>query len=158
VEDIDKIYNHSELYVCIALCYLVFESMRLVIRLMDRYSSVENFQRRLISRALATIVVSLGLMTAAISAYFKWVEGFTIGSGELKFISVLFGAARDLYNISTHLKYAEMARSSVRGNNDGCERAANQSPLNISTGGNTVHQADDQSHRFIRDSTMRYRL
>ena len=99
VEDIDKIYNHSELYVCIALCYLVFESMRLVIRLMDRYSSEGNFQRRLISRGIATIVVSLGLMTAAISAYFKWVEGFTIGSGELNLFLLLFGAAGILYNI-----------------------------------------------------------
>jgi len=99
VEDIDKIYNHSELYACIGLSYLSFESMRLVIRLLDRFSAEDNFQKKLITRAVATIGISLVLVAAAISAYFKWVEGFSIGSSELNLFLFLFGAAGILYNI-----------------------------------------------------------
>jgi len=93
VEDIDKIYNHSELYVCIGLSYLCFESMRLMIKLLDRFSSGQNFQRRLLIRVFSTIIVALALITTAISLYFKWAEGFSIGSGELNLFILLFGAA-----------------------------------------------------------------
>jgi sensor histidine kinase YesM len=99
VEDIDEIFSHQELYACIALCYVSFESMRAVLKWLDRVSPQGNFQKRLIIRVLGTLGVSLSLVALSISAYYRWVIGFSIGSGELTLFLVVFGALGLLYNI-----------------------------------------------------------
>jgi hypothetical protein len=99
VEDIDKIFSHQELYVCIALSYIAFESMRLVVKLLDRYPVEDNFQKRLFFQITATLLVALALITASISAYFRWVVGFSIGSTELNLFLIIYGFTALLYNI-----------------------------------------------------------
>jgi hypothetical protein len=99
VEDVDKIFSHEELYVCIVLSYIAFESMRLVLKVLDRVSPEERIQKRLLLRLSATLSVSLGLIALAISAYYRWVIGFTIGAGELNLFLIVFGFTGLLYNI-----------------------------------------------------------
>ena len=99
VEDINKLFSTRELYVCVALSYIAFESMRIVIRTLERYSSGPDFQQRVFVQIGATLVASLGLVALSISAYYRWGIGFSIGSGELNLFLIIFGIAGLLYNI-----------------------------------------------------------
>ncbi len=99
VEDINKLFSNQELYVCIALSYIAFESMRLVIRSIERFFKRLDFQQKAIAQFGGTLVASLGLVTLSISAYFRWIIGFSIGSGELNLFLIIFGIAGLLYNI-----------------------------------------------------------
>ena len=99
VEDINKIFSNEELYVCIALSYIAFESMRMVIRLLDRRFSDLDFQKRLIAQIAGSLAASLGLISIAISAYYRWAIGFSIGSGELNIFLIIYGIVGLLYSI-----------------------------------------------------------
>jgi Histidine kinase len=99
VEDIDKIFDHEELYVCIALSYVSFESMRISLVLLERFYPKQRFQRKILIQVVVTLFVSLGLITLSISAYYRWVIGFSIGTGELSLFLIVFGFAGAFYNI-----------------------------------------------------------
>ena len=99
VEDINKIFSSEELYVCIALSYIAFESMRLVVRLLEHRFKELDFQNRLLAQIAGTLVVSLGLISVSISAYYRWVIGFSIGSGELNIFLIIYAVVGLLYCI-----------------------------------------------------------
>src|SRR6478736_2892380 len=67
VEGINKIFSNEELYVCIALSYVSFESMRLVIRLIDKMESRFSFERRIIFQLIITLLTGLTLVAIVIS-------------------------------------------------------------------------------------------
>jgi hypothetical protein len=100
VEQLSEIFNNQELYVCIALSYIAFESMRLVIWGSNKkLSSERSIQTRIIYQIILTLLVSLTLVGVSISAYFRWVIGFGIGSSELNLFLIIYGAGGLLYNI-----------------------------------------------------------
>ncbi len=100
VEQLSETFNNQELYVCIALSYIAFESMRLVIWSSDKkLSSERSIQTRIIYQIILTLLVSLTLVGISISAYFRWVIGFSIGSSELNLFLLVFAAGGLLYNI-----------------------------------------------------------
>jgi hypothetical protein len=99
VEDINKIFSNQELYVCIGLSYVSFESMRLIIRILDKFNDRFPFQRRIIIQIIVTLVGGLGLVALAISFYFRLVIGFSIGSHELNIFLTIFLATGLLYNL-----------------------------------------------------------
>lgn len=100
VEQLNEIFNNQELYVCIGLSYITFESMRLVIWGSNkRLSGEENIQTRIAYQVILTLLISLTLVGVSISAYFRWVIGFRIGSSELNLFLIVYGAGGLLYNI-----------------------------------------------------------
>lgn len=100
LQDAERIFSSQELYISIVLTYVAFESMRMVISLMERRLSPETLiRRRLFLQAALTLLVSLSLVGITISAYFKWLVGFSIGTRELEVFLLLFGAVGLLYNL-----------------------------------------------------------
>lgn len=99
VNGINKIFSNEELYVCIGLSYVSFESMRLVIRLIDRIESRFSFQRRIIIQIVVTLATSLILIAVAISFYFRWAFGFSITSHQLNTFLGIFAVTGLLYNL-----------------------------------------------------------
>jgi hypothetical protein len=99
VGGINKIFSNEELYVCIALSYVSFESMRLAIRLIDRIESRFSFERRIIIQLAVTLIISLALIAFAISSYFKWAFGFSITHHQLNTFLGIFAATGLLYNL-----------------------------------------------------------
>lgn len=100
VEQLGEIFNNQELYVCIGLSYISFESMRMVIWLTGRSSSAERTgQSKIIYQIILTLLISLTLVGISISAYFRWVIGFSIGNSELNVFLLIYGAGGLLYNI-----------------------------------------------------------
>lgn len=100
VEQLGEIFNNQELYVCIGLSYISFESMRLVIWLTEKNSSTErSVQAKIIYQIILTLLTSLTLVGISISAYFRWVIGFSIGNSELNVFLLIYGAGGLLYNL-----------------------------------------------------------
>ncbi|HCR54882.1 MAG TPA: hypothetical protein DIW27_10730 [Cytophagales bacterium] len=100
VEQLGEIFNNQELYVCIGLSYIAFESMRLVIVAAHKKIYQErSIQTTIAYHIILTLLVSLTLVGISISAYFRWVIGFSIGSSELNLFLIIYGACGLLYNI-----------------------------------------------------------
>jgi hypothetical protein len=99
VSDLNKLFSNQELYVCVGLSYLSLEAMRLVLTLLDRFGKAWNTRQRIILQLFVTIATNLGLIAVAISAYFRIVIGFSIGSYELNTFLILFGLVGVLYNL-----------------------------------------------------------
>ena len=100
VEQVNEIFNNQELYVCIFLSYISFESMRVVIWVTDNKIKTEpSFQTKIAYQLILTLLVSLTLIGICISAYYRWVVGFSIGSTELNIFLLIYAAGGVLYNI-----------------------------------------------------------
>lgn len=114
VENVDQLFSNQELYVCIALSYISFESMRGVVSALDRHlPSTTSFQNRLVWQISTTSILSMAAVGLAISAYYEWVIGFSIGRSELNTFLLIFSAISLLYNIlyfSHYLLFAENKR------------------------------------------------
>lgn len=97
LRDVSQIFNNKEMYVSIALTYLSFECLRLMIVLAKRI----NFSSTRIEIVFATasgVILSLLVISASMMAYYKLVEGFDISLGELTIFWVIFGLTGLLYN------------------------------------------------------------
>ncbi|MGE0772556.1 MAG: histidine kinase [Cyclobacteriaceae bacterium] len=99
VENVGQLFNNQELYVCIGLCYLSFESMRLLILVLHRSMTGASFQQRILVQLSLSLIVSLAVVGLAISAYFKYIVGFSIGTIELNLFLLIYGALSFLYNV-----------------------------------------------------------
>jgi sensor histidine kinase YesM len=94
-----KIYSNKELYVCIALSYLSFESLRGTIILLANSLSLISRKYRSIIQTLASLCLSLIIVYLGVFSYFKYVEGYSVGWYELRLFFVIFGFTAVLYNI-----------------------------------------------------------
>lgn len=103
--DITTIFKNEELYVCMVLSYISFESMRLVEVALKRFQSLQGTSRLILIQTIATLAVSLLLVTVAISLYFKIVLGFSIGSSELDLFLVIYFFVGLLYNLLYFSQY-----------------------------------------------------
>ncbi len=99
VADINKIFSGQELYVCIGLSYIAFESMRAVISLLERRFSKLEFQRRLVAQVASTLLAVLGLISIAISTYYRFAVGFSIAASELNLFLMIYGVIGILYSV-----------------------------------------------------------
>lgn len=99
VRNIENTFSNEELYVCMALTWLALESMRMVIVLMASWQSKLSFSNSALLQLIVTTVVSVSLVSMAISGYYRWVIGFSIGSHELNVFIGIFIATAVLYNL-----------------------------------------------------------
>lgn len=96
---LDKIFSNQELYVTIALSYLAFTAMRVIILLIDRFGKTWNMRRRIALQTFLTLGGNLTIVGTAISTYYTMVIGFSIGRFELNIWLVIFGVTGLLYNL-----------------------------------------------------------
>ncbi len=96
---LDKIFSNTELYVTIALSYLAFTAMRLIILLIDRFGKSWNMRRRIFLQTVLTLAGNLTIVGIAISTYYVMFVGFSIGRFELNIFLVIFGVTGLLYNL-----------------------------------------------------------
>jgi hypothetical protein len=105
VTQVNEIVSSQEVYVCIVLTYLAFESMRLVIVLLNR-SLKQRQQNFLVPIQLAaTLIISVLLVQSSLSAYFKYFIGFSISATQLLVFGVVFGVTSLLYNLLFYSNY-----------------------------------------------------
>ncbi|MFM7853795.1 MAG: hypothetical protein ACKO96_18205, partial [Flammeovirgaceae bacterium] len=87
------------------LSYLSFESMRWVIVVLKRFQSLRGNSRFILIQIVATLAVSLLLVAVAISLYFTYLLGFSIGGSELNLFLAIYFFAGLLYNLLYFSQY-----------------------------------------------------
>jgi sensor histidine kinase YesM len=99
IEGVSELFSHEELYVCIAVSYLTFESMRLAVKLVEKKGASWPSRKRILFQTTATLLVNLGMVYLSISSYFLMALGFSIGRYELYVFMIIFGVTGLLYNL-----------------------------------------------------------
>lgn len=95
----EALFSSQELYVCMVLALISFESMRGVIVACERWMRNVLLRRRLLVQLSASLLVSLGLITLAITYYFKLIIGFSIAWRELQVFLIIYGITGLLYQV-----------------------------------------------------------
>lgn len=114
ISSVGDIFSNRELYVCMGLGYISFESMRLVVAFIEKRAHRWTPQRRMAIQVFATTVVNLLLIYLAISSYFLMAIGFSIGTYELYLFLVIFGGTGLLYNLLYFSNHYLLLENKVR--------------------------------------------
>ena len=96
VAQIATLASNQEVYVSIVLSLISFESMRLTIVLLNRFS--KSASNPIAIQVVATTLVSVAMVLLAISQYYQWVIGFDISQRELWIFGIIFVLTALLYN------------------------------------------------------------
>ncbi len=99
LNEIGKLFNNGELYVCIGLSYVSLETLRLTIVLLLKWLGGVSYQRRIIIQTITSVIITIFMVAGGVASYFFWVVGFTVGMGELTIFLWIFGFTALLYNI-----------------------------------------------------------
>lgn len=99
VIQINEFFSEQEVYICIGLTYLSFETIRLIIILLDKFLKGQYLLTRIpvqliVSTVLSTVIVIIGL-----SAYFTFGIGFSIATTQLLIFTVVYACSALLYNL-----------------------------------------------------------
>jgi len=115
VEDAEKFFSKQEVYVCIGLTYLAFESMRLAIRILEKFTTdATTIQKRLLLQITFSVLPALGIISLAISYYYEHFIGFSIGRNEFIVFVLVFGITCLLYTLLYFSHYYLMKENSER--------------------------------------------
>jgi sensor histidine kinase YesM len=95
VARIGTLVTNEEVYVSMMLSLISFESMRLTLVLLNRFSLPQG--NKIAIQVLITTAVSVAIVLLAISSYYKWVIGFDISSRELWLFGIIFALTSLLY-------------------------------------------------------------
>ncbi len=96
---VEEIFSSQEVYMCIVLTFLCFESARGVITLVNRLLKGDYTKARLLIQFIAGTVLPPVLVMLAISLYFTYIIGFTIAVTQLILFGIIFGFTAILYNL-----------------------------------------------------------
>lgn len=96
---LNETFIGQEVYICIGLTFLSFESIRLIILLMDKFLPERLKPAAVLVQFLVSGVISLVLVIISLSLYFTWVVGFSIAPTQLFIFSVIYSITTLLYNI-----------------------------------------------------------
>ncbi|MEX1241495.1 MAG: histidine kinase [Cyclobacteriaceae bacterium] len=105
VAQINELFVTQELYVCIFLSYLSFESVRTLILLLSRILRGKKSALVMALQVVITMIFSVGLIIACLTAYFRYVIGFSISDTQLMIFAVVFLITALLYNVMYFSNY-----------------------------------------------------
>ncbi|UII32435.1 histidine kinase [Fulvivirga ulvae] len=100
VSQITEIFTGQEVYVCIGLSYLLFETLRLNIKLTSSFlASQSDGISKILIQSISGLMISLAVISLAISAYFNYVLSFSITNTQLIIFNSIYGISSLLYNL-----------------------------------------------------------
>jgi hypothetical protein len=99
VMKVNELFVNEEVYVCIVLSYLCFESIRLMIVLMRRFLKTEAQATVFTIQFIGASTLSVVLVLTALSLYFKYVIGFSISETQLWIFGSVYAVTALLYNL-----------------------------------------------------------
>ena len=99
VTQVYDFYSSEEVYSNIALTYLSYESIRLVILILDRFLPQEYSKMRMAFQLVVTTVISVGLVLVGLNLYFKYAVGFTVSTTQMLTFGIVYTVTSLLYNI-----------------------------------------------------------
>jgi hypothetical protein len=99
VTQVNDFYSSEEVYSNIALTYLSYESIRIVILILDRFLAARYDRMRMAIQLILTTIVSVGLVLIGLNLYFKYIVGFSIGTTQVLTFGIVYTVTSLLYNI-----------------------------------------------------------
>ena len=96
---VNDLFISEEVYVCIGLSYIAFEFIRIIIVLLDKFLKRKLQSLRIAIQFTVTTALSVSLVLACLSLYFKYAIGFSISGTQLLIFSVVFIVTSLLYNL-----------------------------------------------------------
>lgn len=100
VGQISEIFKGQEVYVCIGLAYLLCEALRLNIVITDKFLAERTDSiSRIWMQTLTGVLLSLIVISGAISAYFNYILSFSISQTQLIIFNIIYGVSSLLYNL-----------------------------------------------------------
>ena len=99
VAQVNDFFSSQEVYICIALTYLSFESMRIIIVLLDKFLAEKYLNIRIPLQLIITTLASVTLVFIGLNSYFTYFEGFSISTTQLLIFSIIYTVTALLYNI-----------------------------------------------------------
>src|SRR5215204_824970 len=77
VSQVNEFFSSGEVYICIGLTYLSFETLRLVIFLFNKFLKERYIFIRVPAQIISSTLLSTVIVVIAIITYFIYVVGFT---------------------------------------------------------------------------------
>jgi hypothetical protein len=105
LSQLNEIFIGQEVYICIGLTFLSFESIRRIILLLDKFLPARWQSLAITIQIVLSIAASLTLVIISLSLYFNWVVGFSITASQLKVFSVIYLITALLYNLLYYSNY-----------------------------------------------------
>ena len=99
VSQLANLFIGQEVYVCIGLSYLSFESLRLIILLLENLFKKKYRQIAVPLQLAVTSLISVTMVMAALSLYFTFVIGFSISNTQWLIFLIVYIATALLYNL-----------------------------------------------------------
>jgi hypothetical protein len=99
IAQLSTLFSSQEVYVCIGLSYLLAETLRLNVKLFEKYAKKEESGNRIFIQLMTGVVLSLVVITVSISAYFNYVVQFGIAESQLIIFNSIFAVSSLLYNL-----------------------------------------------------------
>jgi sensor histidine kinase YesM len=118
VTQVNDLFINQEVYVCIILTYLSFESNRLIIVIFNRVIPKKTFIPATLLQVVATTLVSVTLVIVCLQSYFNFVEGFSIGSTQLWIFTFIFIATSLIYNVLYYSNYYLQKENTIKLNSE----------------------------------------
>jgi sensor histidine kinase YesM len=99
ITQINEFFSSQEVYICMALSYLSFESNRLVIVLLDKFLKGKYLLLRIPVQLIFSTIISTMLVVISISLYFIYALGFSMAGTQLLVFSIIYLVTSLLYNV-----------------------------------------------------------
>lgn len=96
---VNELFISEEVYVCIGLCYIVFEFIRLQIVLLDRFLREKLKSIRIPLQFIATSTLAVVVVLVCLRLYFTYAIGFSISGTQLLIFGIVYGVTGLLYNV-----------------------------------------------------------
>jgi len=96
---LNDIFISKEVYACVGLTYLCFESIRLVILAQEKFLKGKYLSIRIPLQFILTTLLSVALVVTGLTLYFRYVVGFSIGGMQLIIFIIIYTITSLLYNI-----------------------------------------------------------
>ncbi len=114
VTQVNDFFNSEEVYISIALTYLSFESLRLLIVLLDRFLPEKHLRIRIPLQFVLTVVVSVALVVLGLTLYFSYFIGFSISPVQLLIFTSTYTVTALLYNLLYFSNYFLQKENTVK--------------------------------------------
>ncbi|MBT1704963.1 histidine kinase [Chryseosolibacter indicus] len=118
VTQINDLFSSEEVYVCIGLSYIAFESIRFIIILTHKYLKSDFSLSRIIIQLLVTTGLTLLLVVTCLKIYFNTVYGFSISTTQLLIFTIIFIVTALLYNVLYFSNYYLQKENTIKINSE----------------------------------------
>ena len=99
ITQLNEFFSSQEVYICMALSYLSFESNRLVIVLLDKFLKGKYLLLRIPVQLIFSTILSTILVVISISLYFIYALGFSMAGTQLLVFGIIYLVTSLLYNV-----------------------------------------------------------